>query len=150
MSGSTVLTSSPVEWGRVRRFLRSDSMGLFILAVATIARGVSYLSPFLNPNRNPAHWLEGLMQPTLWAWVWIAGGLLALASCFASRLQPAALGITVGLHTAWALSFIGSTMTGDTSRGWVSAISYITILALSLWAFGRGQREEIAIKHTRG
>lgn len=139
-----------MEWSRAERFIRSDAMGLLILAVATIARGVSYLRPFVNPERDPAHWLEGLLQPTLWAWVWIAGGLLALASCFIDRLQPAALGITVGLHTAWAFSFIGGTMTGDTSRGWVSAISYITILALSLWAFGRGQREEIAIKHPRG
>lgn len=139
-----------MEWGHVTRFLRSDSTGLLILGLATIARGVSYLTPFVNPDRDPAHWLEGLMQPTLWAWVWIAGGVLALASCFASHLQPAAVGITVGLHTAWALSFIGGTMTGDTSRGWVSAISYITIFALSLWAFGRGQREEIQIKHPKG
>ena len=139
-----------MEWSRAERFVRSDAMGLLILSVATIARGVSYLRPFVNPDRDPAHWLEGLMQPTMWAWVWIAGGVLALASCFAARLQPAAVGITVGLHTAWAFSFIGGTMTGDTSRGWVSAISYITILALSLWAFGRGQREEIAIKHPRG
>lgn len=139
-----------MEWSRAERFVRSDAMGLLILAVATIARGVSYLRPFVNPDRDPAHWLEGLLQPTLWAWVWIAGGLLALASCFIDRLQPAALGITVGLHTAWAFSFIGGTMTGDSPRAWVSAISYITILALSLWAFGRGQREEIAIKHPRG
>lgn len=140
----------PRDLQHASRFLRSDAAGLFILASATIARGISYLTPFVNPDRNPAHWLEGLMQPTMWAWVWIAGGVLALASCFASRLQPAAVGITVGLHTAWAFSFIGGTMTSDTSRGWVSAISYITILALSLWAFGRGQREEIAIKHPRG
>lgn len=139
-----------MKWSRVARFARSDAMGLLILSVATIARGVSYLSPFVNPDRDPAHWLEGLMQPTMWAWVWIAGGVLALASCFASRLQPAAVGITVGLHAAWAFSFIGGTMTGDAPRAWVSAISYITILALSLWAFGRGQREEIAIKHPRG
>ena len=136
-----------MKWSRVSRFARSDAMGLLILAVATIARGVSYLRPFVNPERDPAHWLEGLLQPTLWAWVWIAGGLLALASCFIDRLQPAALGITVGLHTAWALSFIGGTTVGDLPRAWVSAISYITILALSLWAFGRGQREEIQIKH---
>ena len=110
---------------------------MWIIGAITLARGVSYLPPLVDSDRRAAHFLEMVLPPTAWAWVWLAAGALALAASVRHRLLPAALGATVGLHALWALSFIGATVTGDSPRGWVSAISYAGIVLLAIWAFGR-------------
>ena len=127
-------SSSRVWW-------RTISGGMWIIGVATLARGVSYLPPLVNPERSAVHFLENLLPPTAWAWVWLAAGVLALAASVRHRLLPLALGGAVGLHTMWALSFISATFTGDSTRGWVSAISYAAVAALAVWGFSRADPE---------
>lgn len=127
-------------------WFQSNAAGMTILGSITAVRGLSYTPWLVNPNRDPAHWLEGVLPPTYWAWVWIIAGLVALLSVYCERIMPAALGLVVGLHAAWGLSFIGGTLAGDTPRGWVSGLGYIGIVLIVLWAFSRGKREEIRIR----
>ena len=133
-----------------RAWWRTISGGMWIIGVATLARGVSYLPMLVDPGRSAAHFLENLMPPTAWAWVWLAAGGLALAASVRHRLLPLALGGAVGLHTMWALSFIGATFTGDSTRGWVSAISYAGITALAVWGFSRADPENSSVLQDGG
>lgn len=130
------------ESNRTREWWRTISGGMWIIAAATLARGVSYLPPLVNPERSAAHFLETLLPPTAWAWVWLGAGALALIASVCHRLLPLALGAAVALHTLWALSFIGATVTGDAPRGWVSAISYAAVAALAVWGFSRADPEK--------
>ncbi|WOH94987.1 hypothetical protein [Corynebacterium urealyticum] len=130
------------ESSRTRAWWRTISGGMWIIGVATLARGVSYLPPLVNADREAAHFLETLLPPTAWAWVWLAAGVVALVASVCHRLLPLALGGAVGLHTLWALSFVGATVTGDVPRGWVSAIGYAGIAALAVWGFSRADPEK--------
>lgn len=125
-----------------RAWWRTISGGMWIIGVATLARGVSYLPALVNPERSAAHFLETLLPPTAWAWAWLAAGVVALAASVCHRLLPLALGGVVGLHALWALSFFSATFTGDSPRGWVSAISYAAVAALAVWGFSRADPEK--------
>src|SRR5699024_7198727 len=89
---------------------------------------------------------EQLAGPQAWAWVWIALGVLCLVSTLADRLVPAAVGGTITIHAAWGLSFLAEWVFGDSSRAWVSALGYIAVTGLFLWAISRGQRTEVNLK----
>lgn len=115
--------------------LTTDETGLLIIGVATLLRGVSYLPVVLDQERAPAHFMEQLAPAGMWAWGWLAVGVLCLVSLVAVRAQPIAVGLAVGIHFMWAVSF---TVSGG--RGWVSALSYGAIALMSLWAFGRGRQ----------
>ena len=138
------------ESRRTRAWWRTISGGMWIIGVATLARGVSYLPMLVDPGRSAAHFLENLMPPTAWAWVWLGAGALALVASVRHRLLPLALGGAVGLHTMWALSFIGATFTGDSTRGWVSAISYAAVAALAVWGFSRADPENSSVLQDGG
>ena len=43
---------------------RTISGGMWIIGVATLARGVSYLPLLVDPGRSAAHFLENLLPPT--------------------------------------------------------------------------------------
>ena len=125
-----------------RAWWRTISGGMLIIGVATLARGVSYLPLLVDPGRSAAHFMENLLPPTAWAWVWLGAGALALVASVRHRLLPLALGGAVGLHALWALSFLSATFTGDSPRGWVSAISYAAVAALAVWGFSRADPEK--------
>ena len=125
-----------------RAWWRTISGGMWIIGMATLARGVSYLPALVNPDRSAVHFLENLLPPTAWAWVWLGAGALALVASVRHRLLPLALGGAVGLHALWALSFFSATFTGDSARGWVSAISYAAVAALAVWGFSRADPEK--------
>ena len=136
-------SSSRVWW-------RTISGGMWIIGVVTLARGVSYLPALVNPERSAVHFLENLLPPTAWAWVWLGAGALALVASVRHRLLPLALGGAVGLHALWALSFFSATFTGDSPRGWVSAISYAGITALAVWGFSRADPENSSVLQDGG
>lgn len=127
------------------RIARDDGTGLAIIGILSALRGISYLPIVVDPSRTPAHTLEGLLPVTWWAWVWIGIGLLCIAAIPWRRLIPPAVGLAVGIHTLWALSFISSWILTDASRAWVSALGYIGIALLFLWAFSRGKRSEVTL-----
>lgn len=133
-----------------RAWWQSIDAGMWIISLITLARGVSYLPPLVNPDREAAHFLEMLLPPTAWAWVWLTLGTLALVAAHCHRLLPIALGGAVGLHALWALSFIGGTVTGETPRGWVTAIGYTGIVLLAVWGFSRSDPEKNPLLQGRG
>lgn len=129
---------------QARRFASTDGMGLIILGLSCIGRGVSYFPFARGDSAGRAHYAEEWLDMTIWATIWVAVGIFAIAVSgrWSSPAAATATGLTVGLHALWASSLLLSTFSGDMSRGYVSAISYLAIVALSLWAFGRGRRDD--------
>src|SRR5699024_12759228 len=93
------------ESNPTRAWWRTISGGMWIIGVVTLARGVSYLPPLVNSDRSAVHFLENLLLPTAWAWVWLAAGVLALAASGRHRLLPLALGGAGGRDTLIARVF---------------------------------------------
>ena len=122
----------------------SDHIGVLILTVATAARGVSY-APGVTDRTTPAHWLEYVATVHQWCVVWLAVAVVGAVGVVCRRVQPAALGLMLGLHAAWCISFLGSSLITDGGRGWVSAISYGVIVLLALWGFGRSPATPMGI-----
>ena len=134
-------------WGwlrRVRRFATTDGMGLLILGAASIGRGVSYAPGFIPESTRSSHVAETWMSMTAWSVVWVSVGVLCIiaAGDWRSRGAALAVGASVGLHFLWGASFLWGSLAGDMSRGYVSALSYMAICFLALWAFSRGRRED--------
>lgn len=117
-----------------RNWISSDAVGVFIIGMAALMRGISYMPFMVNPERSPAHLLEHIAPPTMWAWPWLISGVLCLAAIIYPRLTPPAVGAGIGLHFLWSVSFLA--MGG---RGWVTSIGYGAVTALALWAFSRGR-----------
>ena len=138
-----------MDWERFKlraaRWLVSDAAGLLILGSISIARGVSYTPLLVDPERKPTHFMESVLNPPSWAVVWLIMGALCLFAVKWPRLVPAAVGAVVGLHSMWALSFIFATILGDLPRAWVSSLGYIGIAAMTLYAYGRGQSNEMKL-----
>lgn len=129
---------------RAARWATTDGMGLVILGLSCIGRGVSYFPFARGESAGRAHYAEAWLDMTVWAIIWVVVGIFAIAVSgrWSSPAAATATGLTVGLHALWASSLLLSTFSGDMSRGYVSAISYLAIVALSLWAFGRGRRDD--------
>ena len=138
-----------MDWERFKlraaRWLVSDAAGLLILGSISIARGMSYTPLLVNPERKPTHFMESVLNPPSWAVVWLIMGALCLFAVKWHRLVPAAVGAVVGLHSMWALSFIFATVLGDSTRAWVSSLGYIGIAVMTLYAYSRGQSNEMKL-----
>ena len=126
-------------WGKASRVVTSDQAGLAVLGVTAFVRAVSYAPFFVNTSRNPAHWLEGLLPAPAWSIVWLLIAVACMVAIITPRLLPIAVGVTVAINTMWALSFIGITITGESPRGYVSALGYAAVAFLTMWGFGRGR-----------
>lgn len=135
----------PNKKSRLLARLKSDMTGMIILGLLTLARGVSYLPPLKNQNGTASHFLEGLFPPMVWGAIWILVGAACLVAAFLPRAMPAAFGAGVGLHAAWAFSFLGETFVGDSSRGYVSAISYIGLALLAIWGMSRATTTKVEL-----
>lgn len=125
----------------------SDAAGLVILAVAMIARGVSYTPVAVDTARAPAHTLEAWLPMGVWATVWIAVGGLCLLAVITRRsrrpIAAVAVGYAAGLHMLWGWSFTMASLSGSQPRGWVTALGYFTVALLVFWAFGRGGPQRV-------
>lgn len=127
--------------------LKSDAAGMVILGLLTLARGVSYLPPLKNQSSTSAHALEGIFPPMVWGAIWILIGLACLVAALLPKAVPLVFGAGVGLHAAWAFSFLGETFIGDSARGYVSAISYIGLALLAIWGMSRATHKvEVTLK----
>ena len=129
---------------RLRHFATTDGMGLLILGAASIGRGVSYAPGIIPDSTRSSHVAETWLSMTAWSVVWVSVGVLCLiaAGDWRSRGAALAVGLAVGLHFLWGASFLWGTLSGDMGRGYVSALSYLAICFLALWAFSRGRRED--------
>lgn len=119
----------------------SDLMGICILAVGSILRGVFYL-PAIVPEGHKIPAIQNVAPLELWAGVWIALGIFGLVSLFAERMQSAAIGLLVAINVAWALLYSGAWIAGVSDRGYITSLSYWIIALLTLWAFGRGRLKQ--------
>lgn len=119
--------------------LSGDGLGLAIIGVSSLLRGVSYMPGIRGEHSRPAHLLEYFGEPAAWSPLWLAVGLLCIVAAIGWKAaRPAAVGGAVGIHALWALSFLAIG-----GRGWVTALSYGSIALIALWAFGRGRRPEL-------
>ena len=126
-------------WEGASRAVTSDNAGLAILGTTALVRAVSYAPWFVNTDRTPAHWLEGLLPAPAWAIVWLLIAAACMAAIIAPRLLPIAVGLTVAINALWAISFIGIWISGESTRGYVSALGYFAVAFLTMWGFGRGR-----------
>ena len=126
-------------------WLRSARMGLLILAISTFVRGIFYLPRFIPPEHGIPP-LEFFLPQHSWVILWCAAGLFA-AGCVVFRLFiPLAISLCTGLHALWGFFYIGSWIFDIYERGFITAWSYITVVVLCMWAFGRGQTEKVSVK----
>ena len=126
-------------WEKASHAVTSDKAGLAVLGVSALVRAVSYAPWFVNTDRTPAHWLEGLLSAPAWSIVWLFIAVACMAAIITPRLLPIAVGLTVAINALWALSFLGITITGESPRGYVSALGYAAVAFLTMWGFGRGR-----------
>lgn len=128
---------------RIRNFFRSDATALLILGGGILGRGLSYIPGVLGPAPlGGSHPAEFMLPMQVWAVIWVSIGLGCIAAAFANNKFADAVGIGfgVGLTSAWGFSFIGATVFGDSPRGWVSSIGYVSVALLVVWAIWRGKR----------
>lgn len=126
-------------WEKASHVVTSDQAGLAVLGVTALVRAVSYAPFSVDATRKPAHWLEGLLPAPAWPIVWLLIAAACMVAIIAPRLLPIAVGLTVAINSMWALSFIGITITGESPRGYVSALGYAAVAFLTMWGFGRGR-----------
>ena len=126
-------------WEKASHAVTSDKAGLAVLGVTAFVRAVSYAPFVVDTTRNPAHWLEGLLPAPSWSVVWLIIAAACMVAIITPRLLPVAVGLTVAINMLWALSFAGITVTGESARGYVSALGYFAVAFLTMWGFGRGR-----------
>lgn len=125
-------------WRRFDAWFAGDAGLAVILGTLSFVRGVSYLPWFVNPNRKPAHFLEGILAIELNAALWIIVGVAAVYPALKQgRILSVYVGIASGLHAAWGASFILNTVVGIADRAWVSSLGYIGIVWLTYWGLKR-------------
>lgn len=98
------------------------AFALILLGVLAIARGQSYFRVDSAPTGLDA--ADALLSLTLWGWVWIAGGVLAIVAVRCPRVLVAASAVMIAVNVVWIASFLIAWAGGDNDRGYVSAISY--------------------------
>lgn len=124
---------------RLKLFGLSDGVALLVLGLGIFARGVSYIP---DDGRSVSHPAEAALPMGAWAGVWIGVGLACIVTARWAESQAAAvaLGVGVGLNLLWAGSFFATSLTGEMPRGWVSAVSYLSISALVMWSTWRSSK----------
>ena len=75
-------------WEKVSRAVTSDNAGLAILGTTALVRAVSYAPWFVNTDRTPAHWLEGLLPAPAWSIVWLIIAVACISAIITPRLLP--------------------------------------------------------------
>ena len=75
-------------WEKASRAVTSDNAGLAILGATALVRAVSYAPWFVDTDRTPAHWLEGLLPAPAWAIVWLFIAVACMAAIITPRLLP--------------------------------------------------------------
>ena len=123
---------------RIKTAKSSDWVGLLIIALACLLKGVSYL-PFAV-NNEPVPAVERWIPVGVTATVWIGVGALGLIAVWLRRGRPKMVGAGVSLHVLWGLLYVGAWLSGASARGYVTAILYFAFAAMVLWGYGRGPK----------
>lgn len=123
---------------RGRAFAMSDGVPLMILGLGIAARGLSYGPQ--GPKGPVTHPAEAVLPMWEWGVIWVTVGFFCAVAALRpkTRVAAVALGMGVGLNLLWAGSFIAASIIGDMPRGWVTAVGYLSISLLVMWATWRG------------
>lgn len=128
---------------RIRGWALTDAPAILILGLGLIARGVTYMPVYFGGPGPGSHPAETFVSMDVWANIWIASGIICLTALAFPKLAPAAIGVGVGLHAIWAMSFVADSIVDRSPRGWLPAVGYASIALLVMWAVWRGSREII-------
>lgn len=122
---------------QLRHFATTDGMGLLILGAASIGRGISYAPGIIPESTRSSHAAETWLSMTAWSVVWVSVGVLCViaAGNWRSRGAALAVGASVGIHFLWGASFLWGSLTGDMSRGYVSAVVYRNLFPSAVGIF---------------
>ncbi|MCH6196891.1 hypothetical protein MHT86_05175 [Corynebacterium mastitidis] len=123
---------------RVALIVRSRWVGLLILTVGVVLRGVCYL-PAVVPADHRVPALERVLPLSAWAALWLAAGAFCLACLMLHRGLGPAVGICVALHFLWGLLYLSAWLLDESPRGYATALTYFMVVALTYWGFGRGR-----------
>jgi hypothetical protein len=121
---------------RLAQWVRLKALALLVAAFACAFTGIAYLVPSAPTRLDSLTYVERWVPLSWAAWVWVAAGALCLFAIAFHAARPWAFGAAIALHTAWAVSFMGSYLFLDSARGWVSARAYLVIALLILIAAG--------------
>lgn len=116
--------------------LQSRWVGLLILTVGVLLRGVCYL-PTVVPADHRVPALEVVFPLTIWAALWLTAGAFCLLCLVLRRWIGPAVGICVALHFLWGLLYLSAWLLDESPRGYATALTYFMVVALTYWGFGR-------------
>ena len=132
---------------RNRLFLRLDTMSepairrlaialtrsvLVLIGVFGILFGFAYLGGLPATGSRGPRLLDSVVPITVWAAVWLLGGLLSTLA--AVKAKPVGACVVVGMLFVWGFSFLVSWAVNgpDADRDWLGALVYF-VTGLLLW-----------------
>lgn len=112
--------------------------GAILLSYGTVWLLVGYgqlVSP--QPDQRGLHLALQLLPLTVWGWLWIAAGLIALVSAWMPQGVDWAGFLALPLIVLpWMASYLVSWLQGDFPRGWIAAVVWAAIAVPVLVAAG--------------
>ena len=141
MTGQPQPLGDMTKADRWARICTSDWMGVIIVSVLFIVKGVSYLPPLKSVDVPSAeHWADAWV----WATVWMTVGVIGVVCTAVRRGGPLIAGLLTAVLFLWGLmyeyDFVRTALSdAETSRGWANGAVYIAFAAVLWWAFRRGE-----------
>ena len=123
---------------RIKTAKSSDWVGLLIISLACLLKGITYLPFAVDDGPIPA--VERWIPMWIAAAVWIGVGMLGLLAVWRRRGGPLMVGAGTSLHVLWGLLYMGAWLSGASERSYVTSILYFAFAAMVLWGYGRGPK----------
>ena len=98
-----------------------------------------------QPDQRGLQPVLELMSLTVWGWLWVATGLVAIVSAWMPQGLdwPGFLALPL-MVLPWMVSYLGAWIAGDFPRGWVAALGW-TVIAVPVLVVA-GWREPPRVK----
>lgn len=97
---------------------------LTVGSAVVAARGAAYLNA---PQTGLTTFVDALVPLHVWAIVWIAAAVAIVCGIWSRPLARASMSCGAALWTVWGISYLGATVVGDSSRGWVTGATMLGI-----------------------
>lgn len=109
------------------------------MAIAYISLGLSYiLGPTARTRVAGFKWLPVHWNADELGWIWVLCATVAVAGVIWARthtwLEPLAFGALITPPSAWAFIFLTSWVLGENPSGWMTALIYTLLTAITLHA----------------
>lgn len=102
--------------------------------MGTLTRAAAYLPWTTSVIADPPERYEPIgvwLPPASWSWVWLAVGVLLLASLVWRRLTRTAMSLLTGMLTLWGVGSLAAWITANSLRSWVTGSMFIMV---AVWA----------------